>query len=118
MKYTLIDAILSLRPNAKFYPIDISTLEKNEEGYVIYPVETTYEDVVWVDEEQSKPTKQEVETELARLEQAWIDSEYQRLRALEYPSIGDQLDALFHAGVFPADMAVKIQAVKDKYPKA
>jgi hypothetical protein len=38
-------------------------------------------------------------------------------RAKEYPSIGDQLDALFHAGVFPADMAATIQAVKDKYPK-
>jgi hypothetical protein len=24
---------------------------------------------------------------------------------------------LFHAGVFPADMAATIQAVKDKYPK-
>jgi len=42
---------------------------------------------------------------------------YSRLRAAEYPPIGDQLDALFHAGVFPADMAAQIQAVKDKYPK-
>lgn len=42
---------------------------------------------------------------------------YARSRAAEYPSIGDQLDALFHAGVFPEDMAAKIQAVKDKYPK-
>lgn len=38
-------------------------------------------------------------------------------RAIEYPPITDQLDALFHAGVFPSDMAAKIQAVKDKYPK-
>ena len=42
---------------------------------------------------------------------------YKELRAPEYPSIGDQLDALFHAGVFPDDMAATIQAVKDKYPK-
>lgn len=41
---------------------------------------------------------------------------YERREA--YPSIGDQLDALFHAGVFPADMASKIQAVKDKFPKS
>lgn len=34
-----------------------------------------------------------------------------------YPPIGDQLDALFHAGVFPEDMAAKIQAVKDEHPK-
>ena len=44
-------------------------------------------------------------------------TEYQRLRAPEYPPIGDQLDALFHAGVFPADMAAQLQAVKDGYPK-
>jgi len=44
-------------------------------------------------------------------------TQYQRDRAAEYPPIGDQLDALFKAGVFPADMAATIQAVKDKYPK-
>jgi len=44
-------------------------------------------------------------------------NEYKSKRAPEYPPIGDQLDALFKAGAFPADMAAKIQAVKDKYPK-
>ena len=49
---------------------------------------------------------------------AWVDPDaYKFSRASEYPAIGDQLDALFHAGVFPADMAAQIQAVKDKYPK-
>jgi hypothetical protein len=43
---------------------------------------------------------------------AYIDK-----RRAEYPAIGDQLDALFHAGVFPAEMAAQIQAIKDKYPK-
>ena len=42
---------------------------------------------------------------------------YREKRAAEYPPIGDQLDALFHAGVFPDWMAEKLQAVKDKYPK-
>jgi len=42
---------------------------------------------------------------------------YDKKRKTEYPSIGDQLDALFHAGVFPTDMAAQIQAIKDKYPK-
>ena len=50
---------------------------------------------------------------------AWVDPNiYKYNRAQEYPPIGDQLDALFKAGVFPADMAAQIQAVKDKYPKA
>ena len=44
--------------------------------------------------------------------------QYKINRIAEYPSIGDQLDALFHAGVFPSGMAEQIQAIKDKYPKA
>ena len=59
-------------------------------------------------------------------EDSAIDAEQTRLQALddyqaprkaEYPSIGDQLDSLFHAGVFPDDMTAILQAVKDKYPK-
>lgn len=42
---------------------------------------------------------------------------YKEQRAVEYPPIGDQLDALFHAGLFPEEMAAKIQEVKDRYPK-
>lgn len=38
-------------------------------------------------------------------------------RQNEYPPIGDQLDSLFHAGVFPEEMATKLQTVKDAYPK-
>jgi hypothetical protein len=57
-----------------------------------------------------------VQAEVARLQAEYDSTEYQRLRAPEYPPIGDQLDALFHAGVFPADMAAQLQAVKDKYP--
>ena len=49
---------------------------------------------------------------------AWVDPDaYKFSRVSEYPAIGDQLDALYHAGVFPDDMAAQIQAVKDKYPK-
>ena len=44
-------------------------------------------------------------------------TQYQRDRQAEYPSIGDQLDALFHAGVFPEEMAAQLQAVKDAHPK-
>lgn len=60
----------------------------------------------------------QIATELARLQAEFEAKEYQRKRVVEYPSIGDQLDALFHAGVFPSDMAEQIQAIKDKYPKA
>jgi hypothetical protein len=46
-----------------------------------------------------------------------IANAYKQLRAREYPPIGDQLDALYKAGVFPAELAAQIKAVKDKYPK-
>lgn len=44
--------------------------------------------------------------------------EWELDRKANYPSIGDQLDALFHAGVFPQEMADQIQAVKNAHPKA
>jgi len=65
-----------------------------------------------------QPSEAEIEAAHAEWQAEWDSTEYQRLRAPEYPPIGDQLDALFHAGVFPADMAAQLQAVKDKYPNA
>ena len=51
--------------------------------------------------------------------QALVDANaYKDQRAAEYPAIGDQLDDLFHAGLFSDEMMAKIQAIKDKYPKA
>ena len=51
--------------------------------------------------------------------QALVDANaYKASRAAEYPAIGDQLDDLFHAGLFSDEMMAKIQAIKDKYPKA
>jgi hypothetical protein len=38
-------------------------------------------------------------------------------RASEYPSIGDQLDALWKGGEEATEMLAKVQAVKTKYPK-
>jgi hypothetical protein len=46
-----------------------------------------------------------------------IRPDYRAQRAAEYPSIGDQLDALFHAGMLPRELTIQIQAVKAKYPK-
>lgn len=43
--------------------------------------------------------------------------DYAEQRRANYPSIGEQLDALYHAGVFPAEMAERIRAVKQQYPK-
>jgi hypothetical protein len=59
-----------------------------------------------------------IQEEEARQTAEYESKQYQKKRVAEYPSIGDQLDALFKAGVFPSDMAAQIQAIKDKYPKA
>ena len=75
--------------------------------------------VVYIAEWKSispQPSEAEIEAAHTEWQTEHNSTEYQRLRAPEYPPIGDQLDSLFHAGVFPADMAAKLQAVKDTYP--
>ena len=76
-----------------------------------------YENLV-IHGDKEKPTKEFLESELASKQSEYDAQEYARNRQAEYPPIGDQLDALFHAGVFPADMATQLQAVKTKYPKS
>jgi hypothetical protein len=79
-----------------------------------------YSNVVTIDDGTGAVDKDgnKVEIDLD-LVNAWVDPNmYKRQRQMEYPSIGDQLDALFHANVFPTEMAALIQSVKDKYPKA
>ena len=76
------------------------------------------DDLEWLDTEQTRPTDAEIAAEVTRLQAEYDAKEYARKRAPEYPPIGDQLDALFKAGVFPSDMAEQIQSIKDKFPKA
>lgn len=50
--------------------------------------------------------------------QAYIDAHsYIGKRQSEYPSIGDQLDALWKGGDAQTEMLAKVMAVKAKYPK-
>lgn len=76
-----------------------------------------YDNINWKDTVQSKPTRQEVEEKVAELTQARMSTQYRRDRLKEYPSIGDQLDALWKGGDAAAEMLAKVQAVKAKYPK-
>ena len=93
MEHIISKAIKALYPTAKFNIVGFG-----------------YEGVEWLDEAITKPTKEQIDAQIAKFEVIAI-------RALSYPPIGDQLDALFHAGIFPEEMAAKLQAVKDKYPK-
>ena len=70
----------------------------------------TYDCLEWLDAIQSKPTEQEVLDTIAAYE-------YRSKRAPEYPSLTDQLDALWKGGAEMEAMRVTVMAVKAKYPK-
>ena len=75
------------------------------------------EEITWLDKIQTQPTDAEIQAEVVRLKAEYESNKYQRDRKPMYPDIGDQLDALYHAGAFPEDMASKLKAVKDEFPK-
>ena len=68
-------------------------------------------------DDQTPPTEAEIDAEIIRLQSIEDANAYKEQRQWKYPSIGDQLDALYHAGVFPAEMAAKLKKVKDDIPK-
>ena len=68
-------------------------------------------------EREGAPTWEEFKKEYDKQKAEYESFNYQRDRRDEYPEIGDQLDALYHAGLFPKEMADKLKAVKEKYPK-
>jgi len=97
----LEDALASLAPNVRWRITG----------------EPIYENIVWIDTPNQIPTKEVVEAKAKELLDAYNAEEYARNRANEYPSIGDQLDALWKSGDAAAEMLAKVQAVKAKYPK-
>ena len=103
---SLSQAIINLKPGSVF-----NTSENN------------YESIEW-NSEGEPPTKEECETEIARLEAEWNSRQIEvgNQRFPEYPDLREQLDKLFHdidegkldkTGTF----YTAIKAVKDKYPK-
>ena len=96
---TLFQAVQSLVPGAE---ISVSLADHSIE---------------WHNPSVAPVTMEQIQQEQQRLQKAHDWKQYQQNRAREYPSIQDQLDALYHAGVFPPEMAAKIRAVKEKYPR-
>ena len=72
--------------------------------------------VTWINYENPPVTDEQIAAEQHRLQMIHDWHEYHRNRATEYPTIQEQLDALYHAGVFPPEMSARIRAVKEKYP--
>jgi hypothetical protein len=81
--------------------------------YALYPQVVTVDDTAGAFDAQGN----KVEINMATVN-AWVDPDtYKYNRVKEYPSIGDQLDALWKGGDAAAEMLAKVQAVKTKYPK-
>ena len=98
VKIRLNKAIKAINPSAQFSITneDFSTIK-------------------WID--GTEPISQsDVEAKQAELQADSDAKEYQTKRKEEYPSIGDQLDYIYHNGLtkWKADM---ITPVKEKYPK-
>jgi tRNA A37 N6-isopentenylltransferase MiaA len=98
MIYDITHALTSLYPGRQWHLIG----------------DAVYANIVWTDSSE-KPTEQELLDEVARLQSEYDIKEYQRLRAKDYPSIVDQLDALYHVGY--DGWKALVQQTKDKYPK-
>lgn len=95
---TLNDAILELKPNACFQIAG----------------EQIYENIIWINKDETV-TKEEAETKHQELITLYNSLEYQRKREIEYPSIKDQLDDIYHNGI--NGWKATIKTTKDKYPK-
>ena len=89
MIYDKFDALLSLKPNGEYTWVG-----------------NNYKDIQGDD----IPTEAELDAEVERL-----NNGYQEKRRLEYPSVVDQLDLIYHSGIDA--WKAKIKETKDKYPK-
>ena len=91
------DAILAIKSDAQ-----ISTDENNK--------------VIWHDKNPTNITDKQIEDKQKELQTEYDNKKYQRDRKVEYPSIVDQLDKIYHDGIskWKSDM---IKPIKDKYPK-
>ena len=97
----------------------------NEAIKSIHPLATasfmtgdTYASLKWKSEDLTKPTEDEWDTALAKVQSDWTAQAYARDRATSYPSVGDQLDMLMKDmknGTTTHQTAC--EAVKTKYPK-
>ena len=65
-------------------------------------------DIVWHDNNPTNITKDQIKSKIQELE-------YINKRELEYPSIIDQLDDIYHNGI--DGWKATIKTTKDKYPK-
>ena len=103
----ITNAILALDPNAE---VSVNAEDVNQ--------------ITWHDGNPNSITVAQIQTKQAELQTAHDAKAYARARASAYPTIGDQLDMLWHAiddnstlKTRYADFHTAIKAVKDANPK-
>ena len=107
MTFTLEDYLLSLHSGSWFGFTNVT----NDNSY------KKYANLVIHDDTKSKPSESDCTAGVAAMQEDWDGKAYARSRKAEYPSIGDQLDMIYHNGDGGATFQAAIKAVKDKYPK-
>ena len=60
-------------------------------------------------------SKADIEAKMVEVQADYDAKQYQRDRELEYPSMADQLDDIYHNGIDAWKATIK--TIKDKYPK-
>ena len=106
MTYTLEDYLVSLHTGQWFGFNNLNGNDANK----------TYANLV-IHSDDAKPSEADCNAGVAAMQASWDNAEYKRNRVAEYPSIGDQLDMIYHNGDGGATFQAAIKAVKDKYPK-
>ena len=83
---------------------------------VVAVEENNVDKITWL-ESTTPISKEDILTKQKELQTAYDNAKHQRDRAEAYPSIGEQLDLIYHAGIGGDAFQAAIKAVKDKYPK-
>jgi len=99
-KVSKVDAIVSLKPTAKFHVVGNETIHWHEDSPVTQPSDTA------------------IANEVTRLQAEYDALEYQRKRQEEYPPMADYLDAVVKGDETQKQKYIDdCKAVKEKYPK-
>ena len=93
----ILEAILKINPNAE------ASVKDNDINQITWHNGTT------------PISKADIEAKMVEVQADYDAKEYQRKRVLEYPSMADQLDNIYHNGIDAWKATIKI--TKDKYPK-
>jgi len=98
MNISKIDALQSLKPKAEWSLIG--------------------DTLTWHDDVQTEPTQSEIDAEVIRLQAEYDSKQYQRDRAIAYPSLQDQADMQYWDAVNgTTTWQDAIAKVKADYPK-